>query len=1273
MAHKAALTEYRQRLNADMRIDKAVPTSMNAISASLGRMRSAYRALSEEQRNSPFGQELLASIKQADSEIKELDATIGNHQRNVGNYVSGWNGLAMSIQQVGRELPALAYGPKVFFSAISNNLPLLADEIKRTKDRIKELKEAGEEVEPLWKQLAKGVFSWQSAMTVGITLLTLYGDKMIDWTASIFKANDAMAQTKREAQEFGDYIRKSNETWRQSVSASAGEQIAAYRKLSREYDKLGADMKAKETFVKNNHDAFHNLGFAVKTVTDAEQLLVKNTSAVVSAITARAKAAAYEQQITEATQRYIKQKTYNESTVAGGGFYRKEKAGKSYKTTGVRPKELDGMIEGVDYVTRSTDTVVQYILTEAGAAKENATRMKDAIAKKKRNDEQAEKQLQNVVDNATKGINKEVEAYNKVISGAGLAEYTDSEKPAKNTAQRITDARRKAEESVAKTLSDIQRKNERDGIAIMQDDTKKKLAQIEQDYKERIDAIEKQEKELAKANKKADLKGLNDKGLTAEQQKATNEAKELAGKQKGKSEADIRKEEVQAMRDYLKEYGTYQQQKYAITKEYAEKIEQAQNGWERENLKAQARDALKDLDAKEQEKLKDSIDWNGLFGDLQSYSVDYLQSVRSQLSDLLKDGKMSIEDMKTISGKINDIDDAISRQSGILDYIGTKRREQLRLIQEAADAQERLNAASEKEGAAATTQQSIVADIQTVLKDNGVETDDSDITSENIDNLLGQFDKTDKAFEQMKSLLAMLTTSEMDLAKAREEVQKATKEAKQAEDKAQKANKPAEKIAGWFSDASDFIKDKGIDMIPDLLDSIGLGDSGVAKFASNGLEAFNSTANSISDFMSSNYIGALKNGIDAFSSYAKAGIGIFAGQGNAAKMEAEISRLSEANKLLAESINGLRDAIKDDDSTNKKSLDAYKKAYDAEQEWEENQRKAIDARASEYSNSGHGFLGMSGKHSFNSYLNDRGSNWWGWGDFNKALSDNGFDSTVNDAQSLWNLSPEEMKILRDFAPSAWKELLNTDGESNPSELLNEYIARAGMSDMLLDDLNTKLTGYSWSGFKDSFVNMLSDLESDISDFGDNIEGILSKAILNSLINSEYQDRIDELYRMIAEAGEDDDYSEEEVNDIRKYNQKLAEDMYNDRQNLIDMGIIKPTNESSQQGGTSRTFEGASQDQMDEANGRLTALQVYQEQELGILTAQAGQFDLMNTRLDTLIATGSETRDISSEIRDMIANSYLELVQISENTGKVIAPTNEMRDYMRKWDGKIMSL
>lgn len=104
----------RQALNNNAKLDNVAATSMNGLSQSLSRMRIAYRELTEEERNS-LGKELLASIQQTDAKIKELDATIGNHQRNVGNYGKQWNGLSMSIQQVGRELPSLAYGPKVFF------------------------------------------------------------------------------------------------------------------------------------------------------------------------------------------------------------------------------------------------------------------------------------------------------------------------------------------------------------------------------------------------------------------------------------------------------------------------------------------------------------------------------------------------------------------------------------------------------------------------------------------------------------------------------------------------------------------------------------------------------------------------------------------------------------------------------------------------------------------------------------------------------------------------------------------------------------------------------------------------------------------------------------------------------------------------------------------------------------------------------------------------------------------------------------------------------
>lgn len=192
LTHKTVLAEVRQNLSNNVKLDNAAVTSMNELSQSLSRMRIAYRELTEEERKSPFGKELLTSINRADAEIKGLDATIGNHARNVGNYKAKWDGLGMSIQQIGRELPSLAYGPKVFFSAISNNLPILTDEIKRAKAEFKALKAEGKDATPVWKQVATSLFSWNTALTVGITLLTLYGDKLVDWVAGLFDAKDAM-------------------------------------------------------------------------------------------------------------------------------------------------------------------------------------------------------------------------------------------------------------------------------------------------------------------------------------------------------------------------------------------------------------------------------------------------------------------------------------------------------------------------------------------------------------------------------------------------------------------------------------------------------------------------------------------------------------------------------------------------------------------------------------------------------------------------------------------------------------------------------------------------------------------------------------------------------------------------------------------------------------------------------------------------------------------------------------------------------------------------
>ena len=148
-----------------------------------------YKALNEADRNSTLGQDLVKQANILNTKLKEIDAQFGNYQRNVGNYSSAWNGLGMSIQQIGRELPSLAMGWNTFFLAISNNLPMLTDELARAKREYKELTAQGQKATPVWKQVLGSVLSWQTALVVGITVLSMYGKEIMEWVGSLFKGN----------------------------------------------------------------------------------------------------------------------------------------------------------------------------------------------------------------------------------------------------------------------------------------------------------------------------------------------------------------------------------------------------------------------------------------------------------------------------------------------------------------------------------------------------------------------------------------------------------------------------------------------------------------------------------------------------------------------------------------------------------------------------------------------------------------------------------------------------------------------------------------------------------------------------------------------------------------------------------------------------------------------------------------------------------------------------------------------------------------------------
>lgn len=179
--------------------------------SSYNEMNAAVLALEKRLKNMPKdsflgaeGQNTLRQIQTLKNELKSMDAQMGNYQRNVGNYASHWNGLNMSVQQVARELPSLAVGWNTFFLAISNNLPMLADELKKARIEYQAMQEAGQKGIPVWKQLTKSILSWQTALVVGITLLSVYGKDIMNWVASLFKGEQAVLELANAEKDLAD-------------------------------------------------------------------------------------------------------------------------------------------------------------------------------------------------------------------------------------------------------------------------------------------------------------------------------------------------------------------------------------------------------------------------------------------------------------------------------------------------------------------------------------------------------------------------------------------------------------------------------------------------------------------------------------------------------------------------------------------------------------------------------------------------------------------------------------------------------------------------------------------------------------------------------------------------------------------------------------------------------------------------------------------------------------------------------------------------------------
>jgi DNA repair exonuclease SbcCD ATPase subunit len=633
--YKQAISRARKELVNQIKFEQVARGSIDEMSQALSRMRTVYRSLNESERTSGWGQNLLKNIESIDTKVKELDATMGVHTRNVGNYASGFNNLGFQIQQVARELPSLAYGPQIFFSAISNNLPMLADEIARAKKSVDELKKAGQTFTPVWKQIASSIFSWQTLLVAGVTVLTLYGKEITSWVASLFKGktaidtaaaaleqfNSAMAQGSVSAQ---SELTKLNLLYNAATDLSKPyeERAEAVKKLQDIYPAYFGNMAAEQVMVGNAVGAYEDLRDAIIEVAQAkaaQELITESSKSL---------------QLIEAT---------------GDAYTNYSLALKEYRIAYAAAKEAS---KGKGPITFSlTSESASFERAKANLTKfrsdfinELSNLSKDGDDLWKRINEGYEGDVDAFIAAINAGIEKLTPAAEKLYTTLTPEELNAEAKKARDEA---INAAKKAASDQERNLKELNQKLQklRDDalqaeVDSMKDGTAKKLAQIDRDYQRRARAIETAE---------AEIRRLQDGELTKNQQaqiEALNKANETQhGKERGRvllsgqtSPEDISSqfdEEIKSWDGYLQKYGTFREKLQATKDIYDRRIEEAGTVGERKSLEAERDAAIAEIEVQAGEWIRELTDkTKDKLAELKTELEASLQSLESEYNAL---------------------------------------------------------------------------------------------------------------------------------------------------------------------------------------------------------------------------------------------------------------------------------------------------------------------------------------------------------------------------------------------------------------------------------------------------------------------------------------------------------------------------------------------------------------------------------------------------------------------------------------------------------------
>lgn len=284
--YSTQIREANQIAQLQATIANSAEGSYNRLSAQYALNKIRLNQMSAAEREAAdSGKKLEAETNAIYQQMIKLQEATGNYRLSVGHYQKTWDGLGISISQVVRELPAAAVSLNTFFLGISNNIPMVVDEINRLRRQNELLAAEGKDTVNVTKSIVKALFSWNTALVVLLTVFSMYGKEIITWIDKTLAGRDA-------AKSFEDALEDLNDELGKGSTGSYGQQIAVLRRLSENWKDLGNNIKAQTQWIKDNEKEFSKLGITIDSINDANNAFVDNTESVVAAYKARAKAEA---------------------------------------------------------------------------------------------------------------------------------------------------------------------------------------------------------------------------------------------------------------------------------------------------------------------------------------------------------------------------------------------------------------------------------------------------------------------------------------------------------------------------------------------------------------------------------------------------------------------------------------------------------------------------------------------------------------------------------------------------------------------------------------------------------------------------------------------------------------------------------------------------------------------------------------------------------------------------------------------------------------------